>query len=212
MKKEEFLEKKAEAMNYVIREIMIYRKNILGETVEYDFQTKLTAKEKSDIKADFENVFAVESVSFNNTIMTVNFTLSIGYKDVTDYLNSLPAFHETLLPSSYVVDEDESVRWNREKVLEINEGIKSRKLLDIQTRKVLAATKKQALIYEVRAFNNLDSVKYESIEILYNYLDSLFNGDMDKIAKEIFGLANTVIAFTVSEDLKLVKLAPLKQK
>lgn len=211
MKKEEFLEKKADAMNYIIREIMIYRRNILGETVEYDFQTKLTVKEKSDIKTDFENVFAVESVSFNNTIMTVNFTLNIGYKDVADYLNSLPAFHETLLPSSYVVDEDKSVRWNREKVLEINEGIKSRKLLDIQTRKVLATTKKQALIYEVRAFHNLDSVKYESIEILYDYLDNLFNGDMDKIAKEIFGLVDIVIAFTASENINLVKYAPLKK-
>lgn len=211
MKKEEFLEKKTNAMNYVTREIMIYRRNILGETVEYDFQTKLTAKEKSEIKADFENVFAVESVSFNNTIMTVNFTLNIGYKDVTDYLNSLPAFHETLFPSSYVVDEDESVRWNREKVLEINEGIKSRKLLDIQTRKVLAATKKQALIYEVRTFHNLDSVKYESIELLYDYLDNLFNGDMDKIAKEIFGLVEIVIAFAASENINLVKYAPLKK-
>lgn len=211
MKKEEFLEKKTNAMNYVTREIMIYRRNILGETVEYDFQTKLTAKEKSEIKADFENVFAVESVSFNNTIMTVNFTLNIGYKDVTDYLNSLPAFHETLFPSSYVVDEDESVRWNREKVLEINEGIKSRKLLDIQTRKVLVATKKQALIYEVRTFHNLDSVKYESIELLYDYLDNLFNGDMDKIAKEIFGLVEIVIAFAASENINLVKYAPLKK-
>lgn len=211
MKKEEFLKKKAEAMNYVMREIMIYRRNILGETVDYDFQTRLTAKEKSDIKAEFEDVFAVESVSFNNTVMTVNFTLNIGYKDVANHLNSLPEFRETLLPSSYVVDEDESVRWNREKVLEINEGIKDRKLFDIQTRKVLAATKKQALIYEVRTFYNMDSVKYESIEILYDYLDNLFNGDMNKIAKEIFGLVDSIIAFAASENINLVKYAPLKK-
>lgn len=208
MKREEFIEKKADFHYFVREKILLERKNILREVVSYDFATKLTAKEKSEIKSDFESSPFIEKIEFNGTVATANFTLNIGYKDVANFVRNLPQFSETLLPSSYVFDEDASVKWNREKVAEENEAIKKRKLLDIEARKLLAKTEKQAIIYEVRFFYGIDAVKYESVENLYDYLDGIFAGDTDRVAKEIFNLVNTVIAFCDAENLKIKRKNP----
>ncbi len=201
MKYDEFLLVRNVLNDFVRRELILTRKNILGEVVEYDFQKNLTTKEKKEIKTVYENNIFVEKVEFSGTSVKIYFSTKVNYADIADYLLHMQEFTERLLPSSFVFDENKSVKWNREEVEKENEAIKERKLIDITSRKILKQTQKQAIIYEVIDFFGLSKVKYESIEILYDYLNGIY--DLEDVAKNIYSLTETVLKFAESEKLPI---------
>lgn len=208
MKFDDFIVLKSEIHCFIRKTILLERRNILGEVIHYDMGKTLTKKEKTEIKNEYEHSPFVEEVHFTGTTISVIFSTNIGYKEVADYLKNMPEFSERLLPSSYVFDENESVKWNREKVAEENEEIKERKMLDIEARKLLKEAQKKAIFYEMQSFFDIKEVNYESFEILYDYLKGIYNND-EEVCKQMFPLVDTVLKFAESEKLMKRNTKPL---
>lgn len=194
MKRDEFLDFREELHSFVRKTILTERENILGEKVSYSFSKALTSKEKKELKQIYEDNMFVENVNIDTTSIVVEFKNWVDARELGDYIKNMREFSETLLPSSYVFDDEESVRWNREQVAKENIAIKERKALDMKARQILRDSMKKSIIFGTIDFFGLKNTDYDSVEVAYEYLKGA-NASDEEVAKNIYALMDTILKY-----------------
>lgn len=194
MKREEFLDFREKLHSFVRKTILTEKENIFGEKVGYSFSKALTSKDKKELKQVYEDNMFVKNVNIDDTSIIVEFKNWVDARELGDYIKNMREFSETLLPSSYVFDDEESVRWNREQVAKENIAIKERKALDMKARQILRDSMKKSIIFGTIDFFGLKNTDYDSVEVAYEYLKGA-NASDEEVAKNIYALMDTILKY-----------------